>query len=142
MSEITLDELMTAYGCGKAKARYGLNGQPKLVRMLSERERHAMGVPIASQTMIPSRYKSLNEMPVYRRPQAKHKYPTDTATIYATTVLRLAKQSDTAQELNAKLCAYHCLDDATLSRAEFRRVIQAALDGKPYYIRRDNPPVL
>lgn len=121
----------------KAKPRYtGLHGEAKLVRRLSERERQAMGMPPAPYTTLPSRYKSIEDMPIYRRPQTRHTLPTDWAVIYPSTVLRIARRCKSLGEFKTMVGDYHGI---TLTRAMLGEVLREAQAGRPVAYKREQP---
>lgn len=140
-NRISLEDLQAIFKpqASRVISHFGLNGKPKLVRRLSDTERKAVGVLPQPMMARPSRYKSIEDMPIYRRPQARHRYPTDWAVIYPTTVKRLAGLAQDKDEFNASLCAYHSLEQEKLTRAEMLALLDDVLHDRAHYVRRDNP---
>lgn len=136
MDEATL---LAIFNKNKAKPHQhhtGLHGEAKLVRRLGKREMKAIGTPPAPHTTLPSRYKSIEDMPVYRRPQVRHTLPTDWAVIYPSTVLRIARRCKSLGEFKTMVGDYH---GVTLTRAMLGEVLREAQAGRPVAYKREQP---
>lgn len=140
MDELTLEQLKAIFptnATAQTKPRYGLNGQPKLVRMLSEEELAAYKANPTPGGNNGIRRHNTNTL-AYKA--AEHKL-TEPAAVWITeeAVLRLAKNVKDEAELRQAISDYYHIwrrrgDDWTiLSHRELGQILHALQAGRSYY---------